>query len=249
MNFKFALIIGSISVVAVSQAALVMDQIGSAPSNLDPANNFVFNSQRYQASATQNNIASLDNFTLASSTNLTSAEGVFVFFHTGNSSFNSVTNWSVEIYSSVAAAGGNLTGDIYHLDVTSPSITQNYFTPLLNGQPTNQGNGLVNIPINVTLGAGTYYVAMIASLDSSVDQIGVSKSVYAAGFPNGLDAQQANPANGFGLGTTFQAMDDNGQGINLAYRLNGTVVPEPASMAALATGALVLLRRRRNKKA
>ena len=50
---------------------------------------------------------------------------------------------------------------------------------------------------------------------------------------------------GFG-GGPFALQDNSGANVNLAYRINGEPVPEPASMIALTIGAVALIRRRRN---
>ncbi len=84
--------------------------------------------------------------------------------------------------------------------------------------------------INVLAGPGTYWLSIVADQD----------------FP---------PQWGWssGVGGGGQAYQDffggrNGLGVNMAFTMNGTTTPEPASMAAVGIGALALIRRRKNAK-
>ena len=62
------------------------------------------------------------------------------------------------------------------------------------------------------------------------------------GNPGGSNAQGINPGNGFSLGTQIATTN------NAAILITGNPVPEPSSMAALAIGALALIRRRRSSR-
>jgi len=234
---KFSAIVGAAGIFACSQAVVFMDQIGSDPTQFNGS----ANSQRYEASNSGFDIAALDDFVVAGASTITQIEAVV---GQGGTNFNSaqyanIQNWSVEVYSSVAAAGSNLNGNIAHVVVAPGSVTvnQSYTSAISFG-------ALATIPVSISLPtAGTYYIAVVPRLDATANlyQIGIGETTMAAPSPGGNNAFQANPNQGFQQGTTF-AIQGN---VNLAYRLTGTPVPEPGTIAALSLGAAAFLRRRK----
>ena len=117
----------------------------------------------------------------------------------GYSDISSITNYTVSIYSSTAAAGSDLVGDVYSIDIVTPAIL------------TWTGEGeLIGLNINAVLPAGEYYFAVIPWNDFSVaGQTGIAGSTLGDG-----SFWQANPNGGFGFGTVQE-----GTG-NAAYRIN-----------------------------
>jgi hypothetical protein len=72
----------------------------------------------------------------------------------------------------------------------------------------------------------------------------VSIQQSTGGVPGGANAWQASPGGGFAFPGGMQQINPAS---NLAYRLNGTVVPEPGTMAVIGLGLAGLIARRRRK--
>ena len=233
-SLRFAALIVLGTTAVASQAVVVMDQIGSDPTNLTGD---VFISQRFETgtSATPFSAAALDDFSVtASQLSLTQVQAFVIGFPGASSfqGFNNIQNWEVDIYNSVAAGASNLTGNVASQVVAPGGVTLN------TGYASSiQNSALLTIPVSITLpSAGTYWVSVIGRMDSQFGQIGVGSST--SGTPGGNNGFIVNPGGGFGLTNNQQ-----NEQVNFAYRV--TAVPEPASMAALALGAAALLRRRR----
>lgn len=91
--------------------------------------------------------------------------------------------------------------------------------------------------LNITLTAGTYWL--------SWNNTGTS---FSPGLPNSLAVYGKNAVQDTGTGFV-PLVNGNLGGVDMAFKITSSPVPEPASMAALGMGALALIRRRRNKKA
>ena len=171
------------------------DQIGAANGG-DLAGNITA-SQIFEAANSAYDIATLDNFTLDAETTIVSIEAVIDGWN-GYADINAITNYTISVYSSVDAAGSDLVGDVFSIDIVTPIF------------PTWSGPGdLVNFEINVLLPAGQYYFAIIPWNDFGVNgQTGIATSNLGDGT-----YYQANPNGGFGFGPWQE-----GTG-NAAYRL------------------------------
>ena len=213
----------------------VMDQIG-------PNGAYVYGGNESQilgGTSTQFNNAFMDDFTVAGPTTLTEVDAA-VLGYNGFTSYSNVQYFQVSIYSSRSAAeaiGTNLLGDVYNDSATSGHYSLN------TGFATAANSALVSIPIDATLGAGTYYISVIAALDfSGGGQLAVYSSNYG-GTPGGSNSFRINPSNGYNNGRDL-SIDTNA-----AYRILGTnAVPEPSSLLLCGAGggmSLIALRRRR----
>jgi hypothetical protein len=215
---------------------VVMDQINS-PAALLPTQSSL--SQMFEPANAALNSATVDNFTLSSATSLTSVQAAMLAFNPGLvTSFASVTAWEIEIYSSQAAAATTIIGDIANVSIAPANVT---ITPGI--VPTDVGSALITIPVSIALKAGTYQIAVIAQLNSSVGEVGVYES--SGGFPGGLNAALANPGGGLGLAGNLQAT-----GEDAAYRITAQSVPEPSAVLMMSIGlglSFVTLRRTRRK--
>ncbi len=155
-------------------------------------------SQIFEAANEAYNIATLDNFTFDSQTTITSIETVIDGWN-GYGGLDAVTNYTISIYSSVDAAGADLVGDVYSVDIVTPDF------------PNWTGPGsLVKFDMSVALPAGEYYFAVIPW-----NNYGENGQTGIKGSTNGDGSfYQANPNGGFGFGAWQQG---NG---NSAYRVN-----------------------------
>jgi hypothetical protein len=217
---------------------VVMDQI-NAPATLLPAdsNNFPSLSQVFEPANAAFNSAVVDDFTLSSATHLTSVQAAMLAFNPGLvSSFASVTSWEIAIYSSQAAAATNIIGNIADVSVAPANVTV-----VAGIVPQDVGSALITIPVSIALGPGTYQIAVIAHLPSSVGEIGVYAST--GGSPGGNNSAEANPGGGQNLPGNIMAL-----GVDAAYRITAASVPEPSSAVLISIGlglGLVALRRSR----
>ena len=172
------------------------DQVGSSDGgNLDGN---ITASQIFEDANAAYNIATLDNFTFDEQATITSIEAVIDGWN-GFSDISSITNYTISVYSSPDAAGADLVGDVYSVDIVSPVL------------PEWTGDGtLVMFDINIVLPAGTYYFAVIPWNDYGTNgQTGIAGSTLGDGT-----CYQANPNGGFGFGT-WQEADGNA-----GYRLS-----------------------------
>jgi len=232
MAFRTARI-ASFALLAMAAGAsadvVVMDQIGPDPTAT--AAGAVYASQEFPDFATFT-IAGIDDFTIASGGSVSRVDAVLGFFNTTTPSFANVTGYRVQFYTSVAAAAANQTGNAGTATVAPGLVTVT--TPF---GPTTDGRGLVSIPVTgVTLGAGTYWVAVQPIMAFGTGgQIGPVSSVIG-----NLNAVQTNPAGGFAFPGNQQTINPP---TNLGYRV--AMVPAPGSLALLGLGGLAAARRRR----
>ena len=144
------------------------------------------------------NIATLDNFMFDDQVTVTSIETVIDGWN-GYNGLDAVTNYTISIYSSVDAAGADLVGDVYSVDIVEPTF------PEWNGAGT-----LVELDVIITLPAGEYYFAIIPWNNYGENgQTGIKGSTLGDG-----SFYQANPNGGFGFGAWQQGIG------NAAYRVN-----------------------------
>jgi hypothetical protein len=234
MAFRNARIASALVLAAAAgaNAQVIFDQIGPDATATNGRN--VWASQDFEAAFDAFDINGIDDFTTTGGT-ISRVEAVMGFFNSTTNDYAGVTNWRVEIYTTPAAAGGNLTGNAGSQTVApgAVTITTGVYTP--NGA----NPALISIPVNISLAAGTYWIGVMPVMDFGTSgQLGVAGSTLG-----NLNAMQANPGAGFGFGTT-QSINAAAGGENLAYRI--TMVPAPGSVALLALGGLAAARRRRS---
>ena len=91
----------------------------------------------------------------------------------------------------------------------------------------NESGLLINIPVDINLGAGTYYLSVVAS--NSLDfngEVGIATYVGTGGN----NAVIANPGQAFNQGNPIGLARD------AVYAIQGTAVPEPATWALMMLG-------------
>lgn len=227
--------------MAQAQVTL-LDQIGPDASGVNGQNASA--SQNFEAANAAFNVAVGDNFTVPAgpAVKLNSVASVllgFTGFVAANYTNGSVQNYQVNIYGAPTNAQTNLVGNI-------ASFTTTGLTGVTTVSPfgTDALRALITIDLNaanINLAAGTYWVSVIPRMDFTPGgQLGVSLSTFGGG---GGDGFQANPGGGFGLPANLATNVGN-----FAYRLVGTPVPEPTSMALVGLGTIGFAVRRWRKK-
>lgn len=213
-----------------SDGQILVDQI-------DPSYTNSQTSQTFEPAFAAYNGVAADNFTFAGGANLTGLEAVFVPGTGVN--FANVTNWIVNIYSSTAAGGASLTGDVGSFTIPAASAV---VTPFASSQ---SDTALISVAFNQALAPGTYYIGMTAQLNFG-GGAGFGQVFVTGGTGSfGQDGFFFNPGGGFGFGPA------SNRGFDLGYRVLGNVaaVPEPGTVAAglltFACTAGALWRRRR----
>jgi hypothetical protein len=213
-----------------------MQQIG-APSDI-ASNGLRWSTQRFDLPFSQFDANVVDDFTISGgATRLTRFEAVVWGFQPQFTGFGSVDSWSLEIYSSVAAAAGDLVGDVAS-EVFLPADV------LLGGTVNGIANtALLTIELagrDIVLPDDQYWIGVIPRMDLAEGQIAVFTSQFAGAFPGGNDTYQVNPDGGYGFGSSVLRQQ------NAAYNLEGNQVPEPGAFLLTGTAlALVALRRRK----
>jgi hypothetical protein len=240
MRNKLVLSLAALAIGAVSQADVVLNHIPLNMADVSTLNS----SQDFEASFDAFDSGVIEDFSVtALQTNITEVQVMMGGYNgfTSGAQWSSVTGFRVNFYTSPAAGGANLTGNAGNQLVLSGGAT--IVDPgwsLFNGTVRR-----VVLPINVNLpGPGTYWVGVTAVMDagSAVAQIGVADNLVTTGGDN---SNQINPGGGFGL----PPGNFNSLGLDSAYRVEATAVPEPGSMIALGLGAAALAARRRRKVA
>ena len=188
-------------------------------------------SQIFEDDFSDYDIAAGDDFLVSSVPHITNVQAVIGGYN-GYVGSTGITGYEVEIYSSEAAAGNSLTGNVFSESLTPAEVTVN------DAMFAAEGGSLVTLPVDFTLAPGTYYLAVIP--DNSFEDDGQTGLFNAAGTSGGLNAFQANPNGAFGFGATQTITPVT----DLAYAIYA--VPEPTTYAALGVllvGGFCLCRR------
>lgn len=233
---------------AAHGAFAVMDQIGPDPSWV-ASNGLLRASQDFAEPALNAfDINAIDDFSMPATQQLLRVEAVVGFFN-GPASPSDVQGYLVQLYSSPAAAGANLAGDVASILIAPGSAV---LAPWEDGMsPSGQNRQLVSLDLSSLnlnlLGGNMYWIGVMPVMNRiNVGQTGIASTLNAMAVPGNINALQANPGGAFGFGALRTIDDDenaaNGvQGTNLAYRV--IVTPEPATLALLGLGALLRKRR------
>jgi hypothetical protein len=240
MSKKLFIIAFATAICGAAHADLViMDQISGNTFQSGSA------SQDFESSFNAYDVAVIDNFsTVLGGENLTSVTmfGQVYGGTVGVRSWNNVTAYRVEIYSSSAAATSSLTGDVASQTVAAGAAART---------DINAQVALVRIPVSIALMANQSYwlgVIPVMNFSGGNGQVAVNVTSTGTGNPSDKDARQANPGGGFGIaGNNAQIRLSTGAPVDAGYAV--TAVPEPGTIAALGLGAAALLRRRNKRSA
>jgi hypothetical protein len=248
----------AILAAAPAGAATVADTMSAVYDNDAPSNIFTLNNA-CGCDPTWSSVA-IQQVTLNAKTRLTGIDAALIALNQNDPAFDGIaphfggfdktSGYQVNIYSSIAAAEVNLTGDVYSLTVAgnAPTFGAALTIDDPNGYilPYSPGSTTASIAIDKVLASGTYYIGVTALTDPDVDG---QESIFVAGG-TGSGGTLANP--GGSWGTYFGPGNSWDVGSKLGYRLEGLQgvagVPEPASWALLIAGfgfAGASVRRRR----
>jgi len=185
----------------IAYGDVLMDQIGAMDgSGVDTANAFA--NQDFEAAYDVYDIACCDNFTGNGET-VNSIEMVMSGWN-GFVDPSGVTGWSANFYSSSAAAGSDLVGDIdsYTVDIADATVDPNW---------TLANYWLINMTVDMTAGVGDQLVATIPA--NAFAENGQTACAWST-VGDGVSGGQANPAGGFGFGGWQETAADH------SYRIN-----------------------------
>jgi MYXO-CTERM domain-containing protein len=221
-NFSL-MAVATCAIGTFATADVIMDQIGSDDGSWMTGG--ISGSQDFDAYGVYD-IVAIDDFSIGSSMNLTSASMVLAGWN-GYAGTAGVMGYTVSIFSSVEAAGNSIYGDV---------ISMYFDTTSVSGSWAGLGDLITFDLGGIELGAGSYWIG-ITPFNAFGDngQTGVATSFEGDGV-----SAQANPAGAFGFGP-YQMTD-----ANYAYSLEGSIaaVPAPGALALLGLAGLASRRRR-----
>ena len=209
------------ALTAFASADVIMDQIGDMDGGSQGSN--ISASQDFETAYDAYDVIAIDNFTIDTAMNLTSASMVLGGWN-GFAGSAGVEGYTVSIFSSTDAAGGSIFGDVLAIGFASGSLSADWL---------GAGELLTFDLGGVELAAGSYWLGITpANAFATNGQTGAFQSLIgdASGY-------QANPSGAFGFIT-------QPTGANYAYRLDGTGVPAPGALALLGLAGLAGRRRR-----
>lgn len=225
---------------APTAAGVLSNKLSASYDNIVPSNIFTLNNA-CGCDPTFSS-AGIDSFTLGAKSHLTSIQAALIEINQNDASysvpphfggFDQTQGYQVNIYSSAAAAAGNLTGDVYSKSFapTDPFFAGSLtIAPGAGFAPFSAASTLATFGIDATLAAGTYWLGVISINDPDI----VGQESIFIGTSGPGTAKLANPGGGWGVafgmpGTLFDV------GGKAGYAVSGTV-PEPASWALLIGG-------------
>ncbi len=217
--------VATIAVTGLASADVIMDQIGTMD-GANTAGGTIHATQEFIDYGAYS-IVAMDDFSISEDMYLTSASMVLGGWNGYPGDPSNVTGYTVNIYSSVAAAAGNLVGDVYSMYFTNDGWDANW----------TGGGHLVTLDLGGgPLAAGDYWLG-ITPLNHFAGGFGQT-GVYTSDIGDG-SGHQANPGGGFGMPNNWQA-----SGENYAYSLEGSAIPAPAALALLGLAGFAGRRRR-----
>ncbi len=209
------------------QADVLMDQIG--PMDGSMVGDIIEPSQYFEPKFAEYDIAVLENFTLEGSGYISVIEVVMDGWN-GFQDPSSVTSVQTNIYSTPAAAGNALTGDVasYMTDFSEITVSDEW-----------EGTGfLLIIPTELLVkSAGTYWCSVIPVNPFTTDgQTGLANTLSG----DGVLSMQANPGEGFGFGVLQELATEAAIRIHVDTQPNQCDSPLPVTCSEDVNGDLII---------
>ena len=219
--------VATIAVTGFASADVIMDQIGSMDGSAVAAGT-IHGTQEFIDYGAYSLVA-MDDFSISEDMTLTSASMVLGGWNGYPGDPTNVTGYTVNIYSSVAAAAGDLVGDVFSMYIANDGSWDAGW----------MGNGhLVTLDLGgAELATGDYWLGItpLNHFAAGNGQTGVWTSNIGDG-----SGHQANPGGGFGMPDNWSA-----GGENYAYSLEGNAaIPAPGALALLGLAGFARRRRR-----
>lgn len=207
MQFCFCILV-TLLIPQIVTGEIEVDQIGLHDGS--SVGNSYSSSQYFESDYPEFDIASLDNFTLNTTTTINKVECVIGGWN-GFEDPSSVSFYQVNVYASAEDAGVNLVGNIdsWSVDASDSNVNSDW-----------GGFGfLIECPTTLIVETpGDYWVSFIPQNDFGPSgQTGIANSYIG----DETTAMQANPGEGFGFGP-LQSLS-----VNLAIRLSSGSVADP----------------------
>jgi MYXO-CTERM domain-containing protein len=225
MNTKCNIALAGVATCALgtfASADVIMDQIGSMD-GANTAGGSISASQDFDAYGAYDVVA-IDDFTIDSAMNLTSASMVLGGWN-GYAGSAGVMGYTVSIFSSTDAAGVSIYGDVMDLYFDAADVSAFW---------SGEGEHISFDLGGFSLAAGTYWMGITPfNVFGDNGQTGAYHSDI--GDSSGW---QANPTGAFGFIT-------QATGVNYAYSLEGSGVPAPGALVLLGLAGLASRRRRK----
>ena len=214
--------VASFAVGPIASADVIMNQIGSMD-GANTATGSVSASQDFDEYGAYDVIA-IDDFTIGSAMNLTSASMVLGGWN-GYAGSAGVMGYTVSIFSSTDAAGVSIFGDVMELYFDTADVSAFW----------SGGGEHISFDLGgFSLAAGTYWMG-ITPFNSYPDNGQTGAYQSDIGDSSGW---QGNPTGAFGFIT-------QATGVNYAYSLEGSGVPAPGALVLLGLAGLASRRRRK----
>lgn len=214
-------------------AAALMDQIGPDASYQEGRSHNVNQISNFYANAPQYDVAVIDDFTLIDEAVIGSVSAA-LFASDNDTGYTALTGLRVNIFSSQPAPAALHAGDVLATTVATASVA---FTAPWTSDTLSRLAVIDLSSLDLHLGAGTYWLSVVAINNSFSTDIGVFTSSFAGEIDNRNNARRIS-ATGLWPGGQDLALN-----ADAAYRIEGVyvnAVPEPATWVLLLGGMIGL---------
>jgi len=236
---KNILIIGGLSLAGLANAQIYTQANFINGTHASGSRSFLETGETLLGSGAQtvNNNTVADDFSLATGANLTF---IRLFTYQTGATSPSITgvNFAIGNAATTTLSAASILSTGWY-DVSDQGV---YRTSSTSTTDTTRRFQYVDIAVNQTLAAGTYF------LSYQLSGTGAS-GPWVPPNPTSLSVNGKNAVQSTAGGAFAPVVNGTAGGADLPFAVFGQPVPEPSSMAAIGLGIAAILRRRRNKLA